>query len=195
MLRTGSTGAQALAAQPLLRSPHSLQQLPLLREPRIFSCSRTHLAPGHSASPGPAPSCGKICSWTQNHTVLEQKSRCSVRAAHARSSPVNVHATQDPLHLRARHTGPSPSLPPRQTRIPGLCRTASGWLTKELPELRQLFLPQKNSPVCRNFRQGFLVCSSCRIAAASWGDKGQTKVKISCAATPHRIVAPNRSVA
>lgn len=173
-LRTGSTGPQALAAQPLplpFAAHTPCSNSPSLRDPWTFSCSRTHLEPGHSASPGPALSCGKICSWTQNHTALQQKPRSSMRAAHATSSLVNVHANPRSNTPACQTRRPKPCTPSKQTHMPGLCGTALGWLTKELLGLRQLFLPLKNSPVCRNFRQGFLVCSSCRIAAASRGDK------------------------
>lgn len=68
----GLAGSMQAARDHSLHNPsHPLQQLPLQGDPQMLPCWRTHLEPEHSASPDPALSCGKICSWTQNHTVLE----------------------------------------------------------------------------------------------------------------------------
>lgn len=67
---------------------------------------RTYLEPGRSASPGPALSCGKICSWTQSHIVLEEKPWSSMRAAHTGSSLLVTPTCQAhrPPSLPSRHT-------------------------------------------------------------------------------------------
>lgn len=111
-----TAGSRCTTPHAPLCSPHSLRQLPFLRDPWTFSCSRTHLEPGHSASPGPALSCGKICSWTQNHIVLEQKPRSSVRAAQTRSSLVNVHANPRSITRACQTHRPKPFTPSKTNR-------------------------------------------------------------------------------
>lgn len=100
----GVVGACCTTPWVPLCSPRSLQQLPLRRDPMSW---RTHPEPGHSASPDLVRSCGKICSWTQNHTVLEQKPRSNVRARRSmcRQTPAlsHVHAGHTDV-LHHRHT-------------------------------------------------------------------------------------------
>lgn len=106
---TDSTASHTLTAQQLTCPPaahHPCSNCPFLRDSPSFSGPRAHLAPAHSASPSPALSCGKICSWTQSHTALEEQPQSSVSNAHTRSCHVNVCAnpgstTHRPVPLTA----------------------------------------------------------------------------------------------
>lgn len=117
--QSSSRETAALAALP---QAHSMQQLPLLRDPPPHTGWRTHPEPGHSASPGPALSCGKICSWSQNHTGLEEKGTEQDGSCTGTGLPSPWHADPSSTTLAQWAQRPKPCSPLEQRHTAELPR-------------------------------------------------------------------------